>query len=282
MKKGICAIWQAWGVKLVRPQSEMVSRMDTVSDRKAEQITEKWVEEAVEIKGTNKNEIKKSAKLYLVMKEMMEEYDTTAITTEGYGEFINYEDGPIPSQGLPSSQLSTEGIVATSETLIDSLITQYLGLNITGFAGFNGDYVIDENINKAYIGHCECPFNVFGDERKRPYTIRNLPQYSIEEQEKGGASVKVEKVTVVKIGLNEQKMSLFTGESKKGAQLFPGWDDILCRTKLAINTRADLLLKNVNWKAFGNHRVAFFGAYKQDFKNLAKLIGLEVIEKDKI
>jgi len=44
---------------------------------------------------------------------MMDEYEATAITTEGYGVFMNYADGPIPSQGLPSSQFCTDGIVTT-------------------------------------------------------------------------------------------------------------------------------------------------------------------------
>jgi len=51
--------------------------------------------------------------------------------------------------------------------------------------------------------------------------------------------------------------------------------------KLIIKTNAQKLLENVDWKTFGNHRVAFFGDYRQKFKDLAKLIGFEVVEKDK-
>ncbi len=146
---------------IARPQDEMVSRMEAADEAEAREVATAWIEEAAGVKGTNETEIEKSAKLYLAMREMLEEYEADAITTEGYGVFMGYKDGPIPSQGMPSSQFCTDGIVATSETLVDSLVTQQLGLFITGSTGLNGDYVIDVDNDKAYIGHCECPFNPF-------------------------------------------------------------------------------------------------------------------------
>ncbi|MGC9316456.1 MAG: hypothetical protein ACP5KN_00300 [Armatimonadota bacterium] len=274
------------GVEAVaRPQSEMVARMKEVDDAHAARVAEEWIEDATGVEGTNETQIRDSAKLYLVMREMLDEYESDAITTEGYGVFMGYKDGPIPSQGLPSSQLCTDGFVATSETLVDSLITQQLGFFITGSTGFNGDYIVDEDNTKAYIGHCECPFNPWGDERRVPYVIRNLPQWPVEEQEKGGASVQVllpagETVTVAKVSVHDRKLSLFSGQTVDGEKLFPGWYDILCRTKLAIDTDARKLLKNLDWRTFGNHRVAFYGDHRERFKNLAKLMGYEVVEKD--
>jgi hypothetical protein len=271
----------------VRPQSEMVARMENVDDKKAKEITEKWMDEAEDVVGTNKEEIGKSARLYLTMKEMMDDYECNAITTEGYGVFINYPGGPIPSQGLPSSQFCTDGVVATSETLFDSLVTQQLGVLVTGFAGMNGDYVIDEGNNKAYVMHCECPFNdPLHKGKNLPFVIRNLPQYPVDQQEKGGACVLVrlpvnEQVTVVKFSVHDKKMSLFSGTTVDGEKLFSGWDHILCRTKTAVDTDAGLLLKNLDWKTFGNHRVVFFGDYRQQFNDLAGLMGYEVVEKDK-
>jgi len=275
------------GAELVAcPQEEMVSKMEAVDEVAAADVARGWMEEAAGIKGTNETEIKESAKLYLVMKEMLEEYAADAITTEGYGVFMGYQGGPIPSQGLPSSQFCTDGVVATSETLIDSLVTQQLGLFITGNTGLNGDYVIDVHNNMAYIGHCECPFNPYGDERRVPYAIRNLPQWPMDQQNKGGASAQVflpagETVTVAKISVHDKKLSLFTGHTVDGEKLFPGWYDILCRTKLAVETDAKRLLENVDWRTFGVHRVAFYGDHRERFKELAALLGHDVIEKDR-
>lgn len=271
---------------IARPQEEMLSKMEAVDEAQAREVARGWIKEAAGIRGTNEAEIEKSARLYLAMKAMLDEYDADAITTEGYGVFMGYEGGPIPSQGLPSSQFCTDGVVATSETLVDSLITQQLGLFVTGSTGFNGDYIVDEDNHKAYIGHCECPFNPYGDERRVPYAIRNLPQWPMDEQNKGGACAQVflpagETVTVAKISVHDKKLSLFTGYTVDGEKLFPGWYDILCRTKLAVDSDASKLLESLDWRTFGNHRVAFYGDYRDQFKELATLLGYQVVEKDR-
>ncbi len=269
---------------VVRPQQEMVSKLRQVAESEATAVADKWIAESLGMEGTNNVEVAESAKLYLTMKAMLDEYNADAITTEGYGTFMHYPGGPIPSQGLPSSQLCTEGVVATSETLVDSLVTQQLGLWMTGSAGFNGDYIVDKENDKAYIGHCECPLNPYGDERRVPYAIRNLPQWPVNEQEKGGACVQVElpaneTVTVAKFGVHDRKLSLFTGETVSGDNLFPGWDDILCRTKLAINVDANKLFSRLDWQAFGWHRVAFYGDHIRRFNDLATLLGYEAIQE---
>ena len=177
------------GAELVNiRQNIMVDRMNQVSAAEAEKVADRWLAEAAGVRGTNREEVIKSARLYLAMKSLLEEYRCQAITTEGYTVFQYYKDGPIPSQGLPSSQLYTDGIVATSETLIDSLVTQQIGLLATRSTGFNGDYLIDPFNQIAIVGHCECPFNPLGDGTKVPYVIRNLPLW---EEGRGGACVQV-------------------------------------------------------------------------------------------
>ena len=275
---------ETFGTELVPvPQEELFEKMNETEDEEARKVAEKWINEAITIRGTNEAEVLKSAKLYLAMKELMDKHSCGAITTEGYG-WPGFEKGFFPSQGLPSSQFCTDGIVATSETLIDSLITQQLGLYVTGRPSFNGDYIIDPLNNIAIIGHCEGSFSPYGDGRRVHYVIRNLP---LMEENTGGACVQInypigETVTVAKVSIYEKKISVFTGKTVCGEELFPYWDDILCRTKVAIKTDAKALFENVDWRTFGNHRVAFYGDCRQEFKDLAKLIGFEVVEKDKI
>ncbi|MCD6351787.1 MAG: hypothetical protein J7M26_06680, partial [Armatimonadetes bacterium] len=90
-----------------------------------------------------------------------------------------------------------------------------------------------------------------------------------------------EQVTVAKLSVHDRKLSLFGGESVDGEELFPEFSDILCRTKLVVRTDAQALFEKVDWKTFGVHRVAFFGDWRQQFKDLAKLMGFEVVEKDR-
>lgn len=278
------------------PQKELLERMKMMNQEKANEIAQKWIDEAMAIRGTNKTEVLKSARLYLAMKDLLDKYNCNAIATEGYGwpdfevksdaleviDLIDTGSVEFPSQGLPSSQFLTDGIVATSETLVDSLITQQLGLYITGTPGFNGDYMIDPFHDVAIVGHCECPFNPYGDKRKVPYTIRNLP---VMKKNEGGACVQVdcpigETVTVAKVSIHQKKISVFEGETVSGENLFPYWNDILCRTKIAIKTDVKNLLKNLDWKTFGGHRVVFYGDYRQEFVDLSKLIGFDIVEDD--
>ena len=266
-------------------QEEMFDKIHQVEEKEAEKIANMWIDGAEGIKDTNEEQIVRSARLYLVMKELMEKYDCNAITTEGYGVFASYRKGNIPSQGLPSSQFCTDGITATSECLINSLLTQQLGFYITSRPSFNGDYIIDPFYNVAIIGHCECPFNPYGDERRCSYVIRNLPRLKKYE---GGACVQVnlpldETVTAAKISMYDKKISVFTGKTVSGRKFFSEWDDpgLACRTKLAIETDAQALLENLDWRTFASHRAVFYGDFREEIKNLATLIGFEVIEEDR-
>lgn len=273
------------GEVIVRPQEEMVAKLRAVPETAASEVAARWIAGAENMRRTNQAQVTESAKLYLTMKAMLEEYQANAITTEGYGVSIYHKDGPIPSQGLPASMLCTEGVIATSETLVDSLVTQQLGLWLTGYAGFNGDYIVDAENNKAYIGHCEAPLNPWGDERRVPYVIRNLPQYPVDRQEIGGACVQArlpenERVTVVKLSVHDKKMTMFSGRTVNGDQLFPGWDEILCRTKVAIDVDAKRLFQHLDWWTFDVHRVVFFGDHGQTFADLAKLMGYDLIIED--
>lgn len=278
---------ETFGTELVVvPQEKLFEKMQAVDEEKGKEVTKKWIDEAVALRGTNEAEVLKSAKLYLAMKELIDEHNCNAITTEGY-TWPKFEKGSFPSQGLPSSQLCTDGVVATSETAVNSLITQQLGLYVIGSTGFHGDCMncmIDPFHDVVGVCHCEGPFNPYGDERRAPFIIRNLP---LEEENTGGACVQInypvgETVTVTKISMYDKKISVFTGKTVSGEMLFPYWDDILCRTKIAIKTDAKALFENLDWSTFGAHRVAFFGDYRQEIKDLAKLIGFEVVEEDKI
>jgi len=274
---------ETFGAYLVPiPQEDLVKKMNVQDEVKAQKVTKKWIEGASGIRGTNEEQILRSAKLYLAMKELLAEHNCQAIATEGYGSFPGGYS-IVPSQGLPSSQLCTDGVVAVGETLLNSLITQQLGYNFTGSTGQNGDYFIDFFNDIAITAHCEAPFNPYGDGEKSPYIIRNLPFF--EEENTAGAVAQVlypigVPATVVKIDMNNKKIAVFTGVTVSGEELFPYWNDLLCRTKVAIKTNAKALHENFDWKTFGHHRVTFFGDYRQEFIDLADLIGFEVVECD--
>ena len=90
-------------------------------------------------------------------------------------------------------------------------------------------YLIDPHNKIAIVMHCELPLNPYGDDRKAPYIIRNLPLW---EQNKGGAAVQVnlpigETVTVAKISMHQKKIVVFTGKSVDGRDFWEHWDDMM-------------------------------------------------------
>lgn len=265
------------------PQKDLFEKMQVQDECEAKEITKKWMDEAWGIRGTNEAQILRSAKLYLAMKELMAEHNCGAIATEGYGWHSGSGVSPdLPEQGLASTQLNTDGIVAVGETLLNSLITQQLGYNFTGSTGVDGDYLIDFFNDIAVVMHCEATFKPYGDREDSPYVIANPWVF----KDFGGNTVTVllpigVPVTVAKIDMNSKKIAVFTGESVSGEELFQYWNDISCRTKVAIKTNAKALHENRDWKTFSHHVVAFFGDYRQEFLDLATLIGFEAIECDK-
>ena len=90
-----------------------------------------------------------------------------------------------------------------------------------------------------------------------------------------------EAVTVTKMSIYDKKISVFTGRAVPGRNFFKEWDDLACRTKLAIEADTEAMLRNVDWQTFGVHRVVFYGDYRQKIKDLATLIGFEVAEDDR-
>jgi hypothetical protein len=261
-------------------QSKLFEATWKTDEQEAQQVAHRWIERSLGLKGTVKAEVIKSARVYLAMKELMGRHDCGAITTEGYGVFANYVKGPIPSQGLASSQFYTEGTTATSECLFNSLLTQQLGLRITGRPGFNGDYIIDPFNRIAVVGHCEGALNPYGDDWYSPYVIRNLPRWKKGE---GGACVQIsypynETVTLTQISMHDKKLAVSTGKAVPGTQFFADWDNLACRTKIAVETNTEARLANLDWQTFGVHRVVFYGDLSQEFKGLAALMGFQVVE----
>ncbi|MBN1459376.1 MAG: hypothetical protein JXA57_07555 [Armatimonadetes bacterium] len=201
-----------FGAELVAaPQQALFGRLKQADEREAEHVATEWIERAIALRGTNEQQVLASARLYVAMKDMLDEYECRAIATEGFGwpplGFKEAVEQGIPCQCMPTTEFCTDGIVSVSETLTDCLFTQYMGLKITGSTGLLGDYAIDPGNGTAII--------------------------------------------------------------------------ILGRSKIAIDVDAKALIENADLRTFGNHRTAYFGDYSEQFENLAKLIGYEVVDEDR-
>ena len=301
---------------------ELFKEIGEVKRKEAGEIADKWINEAEEVKNVTKEDVVKSAEIYLAYRKLMKKYDANAITMSSWALIPDGKLKAMPP--LSEMELAKNLIPSCCESLIDPLVTQMIGTYVSGRPGFVGDAVNEwgkhpepgvgvlpglepiegaENLleNVVVIGHCYGPINPHGNDRV-PYVIRDHVVYNDEVakvwmkswKEKSqkrafkqlkkehitlvGITVKFpieEIVTIVKFNVYDKKAFVSTGTAIDGGSLFKDFSDRLCRTKISIKT--DKPFRN----EIGGHLVVFYGDYKQEFKDFAKLIGFEVIEKDK-
>ena len=193
---------------------------------------------------------------------------------------------------LANTELNKHLRVGVCEGLVNSAITEMFSIYATGNPSFVGDVVGVDRVNDTVtFAHCQCPINPHGNDRT-PYIIRShalqkenkmLPHDYPEAGSTPGAAVQVElptdeTVTAVKFSIYDRKIAVSTGVSVSGRGLYKGFDDILCRTKLVMKTDSDAFEKNYDTVTFGVHRNIIYGDHRARMRDLAALIGFDVVE----
>ena len=278
---------EAFGLEIVDVLVDEINEERERADRKeAKEIAGKWIQEAKLVKWEeiSKEQIIMSAQLYLATVKLMKKYNCNAVTMS-IGPVLRVGKMPVRPP-LAEMELAKNGIVTSCESLIDCLITQLLGFYTTGKLSFVGDVLTEGWLGTKVaeatfaIGHCYAPINPHGDGRRVPYIIRN---HAITPSTVG-IQVELplnETVTVAKVNTYGKEISVFTGETVNGSDLYEDFDNIACRTKVVVRTDNEKPMENYDREIFGCHRVVFYNDFREEIKDLAKLIGFEVIEEDR-
>jgi len=162
------------------------------------------------------------------------------------------------------------------EADVDSAATALLIKYLTGRPGFVSDPVLDLGKGEVIYAHCVAPTKVFGvSGPSSPYIIRS------HAEDRRGVSVQVllptgHRVTTVKLNLLREAMAIHGGEAVENID-----EEKACRTKLGVRANAEKLLEKWNRDFdFGWHRVTVYGEWRKEFKQLAKLLKLHIVEED--
>jgi len=273
---------------------ELLEDINKVEETNAEKIANLWISEANEVKNeTNKSEILKVAKMYLAIENTMKKYDAAGIIIRSLVPWSKKMIDVTPC--LANTELNKQLKVGVCEGLVNNAITELFGICIAGRPAFIGDVVGIDTINDTVIfAHCQSPINPHGNDRV-PYVIRShalqkenkmFPENYPEIGKSISAVVKVnlptnEVVTIIKISIYHKKIAISTGMTVPGWELYKDFDDRLCRTKLVVKTNAKAFEEYYDTVTFGVHRNILFGDYRETIKNMAFIIGYEVIEEDK-
>jgi len=269
-------IRDTFGIKVIKITSdELNAYYEKTNEAEAEKIADKWVRDALKVVEPSREEIVRSARMYLALKKAMQDNDADAVTIDCLS--LCYE-AKIPAYPcLALFQLNNEGSTGVCEADLNSTITQLMMRYLTGRPGYVSDPVIDTASNQIIYAHCVASNRVYGPNGlSNPYIIRS------HSEDRKGASVQSlmplgETVTTLRISVEAKAMCIHQGITVANIE-----DDRACRTKLAAKTDAERILENWNVEVdFGWHRVTFYGDWRRQAINLARLLGLKVIEEDK-
>lgn len=312
---------KSFGLDLIIVRSKELSQeIRTIDIKNAQEIANKWINESQDMVEVTKKDVVRSAEWYLAFKSLMEKYNANAITTSSWAFFRpQYKYGNKRSMHgksdampcLAEMELAKDLIACCCENLVDCIITEMLGIYSYGRPGFVGDMIVpseekfhfvgedrtswmdktDFSNNIIVFGHCYGPINPHGNDRV-PYVIRSHVLQNGQNEEYGGehstlVGIQVkwpidETVTVAKTDVYDKKIAVFTGKTVDGNLFYKEFDNRLCRTKIAVQVNdAESLIRNLD-PLFGIHRVVFCGDHRQTVRDLAELVGFEVVEEDKL
>jgi hypothetical protein len=279
---------EKFGVEIIRVEPEEFYEAYSEADEKAaEKEAEKWMREASGVKAA-KSEIIKTARAYLAFDELREKYDCNAVSTHmrsvtGSGK---QEDIFFPGLGLECG-FKTRGIQAVCQDYPHILITQLLAYFITGKPSMLGDLMMDIENSVDILLHCGTPINPYGDERRVPYIIKTHAESPLRDTQKPGSGTGMqvmwpigEPVTVWKVYPLLNKIGFHTGTTADGYALYDNYEDLVCRNKIIVKVENIKNIRNHYFAdAYGIHRAATIGDLEETIKNLAVLLGLDVMDE---
>jgi hypothetical protein len=280
------------GVEIVRVKpEEFYELFRTMDISKAEETAEDWIKGARWVEAS-RAEIVKSARAYLAIDTLREKYNCNAVSTHirsvtGSGKL---KDRFNPGIGLELG-FKTRGIQAVCQNYPDILVSQVLAYLLTGRPSMLGDVIYDIDNSVEIVLHCGIPINPYGDERRIPYTIRTHAESPVRDiPEEPGSSTGLtaqwpvgEPVTFWEIHSLHRQIRLHTGEVVNGHDIYTGGEDIdnvMCTAKVIAMLHAKRIRDQHLPYLYGIHTNATLGDLRQQIKDVAVLLGFDVVESD--
>jgi len=266
----------------------------------ANRIAKMWIREAAAMVNTMESEVVRSAKVYLALKILMQKHDATAIAFHLRALVKNPKPEDLVWPSMADSELQKTGQVGCCQAHINVVLTHMLAQYAFGRPSMMGDYMLDTYNNVSYMMHCGAPWTPYGDDRRIPYVITDHRERAVRAHSKPGVGACTsvlyppnEPGTIWRIDVMTKDVLVHTGTTiaNPTAQAMglttvaspykPHWNETMCRTKFAIKVKdARKIERFVYPDKYGVHRSGTLGDHRERIKDLATLIGLNVIEED--
>jgi len=289
---------------------ELVEAVEHVEPERAERTAASWISDAKGVVGVTKDDVLQSAALYWAYTALLESHRADAITMSSWALIPDGKLKAMPP--LAEMELAKELVPCCCESLIDCLVTLMVGKHLFGRPGFVGDQVSNwpglrrEDALRpppehyVAIGHCYGPINPHGDDGVAysivPHAYYRLGTWASTDEAgalwrpedylaanrqleaEGITLVGIwvdwpvdEPVTIAKLDPYGRRAQICAGRIFDPHPFFPEFDDTACRTKMAIETETPFVNR------LGGHLVAFYGDYSSRFKDLARLLGYQIV-----
>ncbi|MGC9349933.1 MAG: hypothetical protein ACP5JG_17475 [Anaerolineae bacterium] len=283
------ALKDSLGVELVRVEPEaFYTAYEATDGGEAESIAETWMAGAEAVTAA-KSEIVRTARAYLAFEALRERFDCNAVSTHmrTLSDSGRTEDRFWPGLALECG-FKMRGIQAVCQNYPNILVTQLLGYFLTGRPSMLGDIMIDRHNSVDILTHCGAPINPYGDERRVSYRIATHAESPVRDTQEPGSSTGLhvewpvgEPVTVWKAYVLNRKIGLHTGITVDGHDLYKNLDEIMCRSKIVVRVEnIEAVQNHQSPDAYGIHRAATLGDLRGTVKDVATLMGFDVMEED--
>jgi L-arabinose isomerase len=260
---GIEAIKSKFGMKIEYVKSEeVINRWRDIKEERVKGVVEEWIKNAKKIIEPTEKDVAAVARLYLVIKDLLEEKNAQAITmAEG--------EGPLPVPCFAYVNLRDEGIPAGCEADILSLLLMVILHHLTDRPSYMGGIGIEPDDNdNLIISHCVVPRKMAGYKTAPvSYVLRDYHGEKFIGSLTAYLEMKIgERVTVCRLSGNLKTMFLTTG-------VITGQKDIPndCRNivKVKIGNAREFI-----HRTSGCHHVMVYGDYKEKIRELNELFGI--------
>ncbi|MBN1490954.1 MAG: hypothetical protein JXA69_13635 [Phycisphaerae bacterium] len=250
--------------------SELDAAYQSADRDEAAEWADRWIKTAAKVIEPSRDEIVKSAAMYLAEREVLKKHNAQAIAIHCLGGFYGGHIHAYPCLGF--TQLNNDGLVGACEADLMSTVTMLAGSTLSGRPGYISDPVLDTSKNRIIYAHCVAPTKVFGpDGDANPYHIRD------HSEDRQGAAVRSllplgHMTTTLKLHPIRKEIILHQGKSVENVD-----EDMACRTKLAVEVKGDIDKLMNEWDQWSWHRVTFFGDLKAPFEALAEALGMKMV-----
>ncbi len=264
---GVEIIKNRFGMEIEYVKSdEVIKRWKDIKEEKAKVVAEEWMKNADKIIEPKEDDVRAVAKLYLVIKDLLEEKQAQAMT-------MAYGNDPLPVPCFAYTNLRDEGIPAGCEADILSLLTMVMLHYLTDKPAFMGGIETEPNDNTTLIiGHCVGARKMAGYETApAPYILRNYHGKKFTGSLTAYVEMEIgQKVTICRLSGDLKTMFCTTG-------VITGQKDIPGDCREIVKIKVEDARKFIH-RTSGCHHIMIYGDYREKIRELNVLFGITTNE----